>query len=360
MKAFTTSIGDIRVGHVGDGLKNVIEGFRASTLFTIADENTIRFCVPALEGIIDTDRIIMTRSGEANKNLESCNSIWNALIDGGADKDSVVINVGGGLICDMGGFAAACFQRGIRFGHLPTTVLAMTDAAIGGKLGVDFKGYKNYIGLIRPPSFVWIDQSFLDTLPLIEMKSGLAEIVKHAIIGSRSLWELLSRVDKIDNMPWDEVFNMGIPVKVNIVEKDINEQGLRKVLNFGHTIGHGIESYYLAKGQPVMHGQCVALGMMAESKISSSLGLLSTPDFEAIIDVIMRMLNIAPLPDVEDVIPWLMKDKKRSGGRVGFSLPDGIGSCRWDIPVDIEIVRESFGWLHAQVNSVPFRLSVEK
>jgi 3-dehydroquinate synthase len=264
------------------------------------------------------------------------------------------------MICDMGGFAAACYQRGIRFCHLPTTVLAMTDAAIGGKLGIDFEGFKNYIGLIRPPSFIWIDQSFLDTLPRIEKNSGLAEIVKHGIIGSRSLWELVSGVDHIENMPWGEIFNLSIPVKVNIVEKDLTEQGLRKVLNFGHTIGHGIESYYLAKGQPVTHGQCVALGMMAESKISSSLGLLKTPDFEAIIDVIICLLNIVPLPDVEDVIPWMMKDKKRSGGKVGFSLPDGIGSCRWDVPVDIEKVRESFDWLHAQVNSVPFRLSVEK
>ena len=360
MKVFTTSIGDILIGNVSDGLTYVIEGLRASSLFIIADENTARLCVPKLEGIIKPDRIIVTKSGEINKNLDTCHSIWNSLIEGGADKDSVVINVGGGMICDMGGFAAACYQRGIRFGHLPTTVLAMADAAIGGKLGVDFQGFKNYIGLIRPPSFIWIDQTFLDTLPRLEMISGLAEIVKHGIIGSKPLWELLSGLEKIENMPWDEVFELNMPVKVNIVEKDLTEQGLRKVLNFGHTIGHGIESYYLAKGQPVMHGQCVALGMMAELKISSSLGLLKASDLEVIIDVVMRLLIFAPLPDVEDVIPWILKDKKRLGGRVGFSLPDGIGSCRWDVPVEIEKVKESFDWLHAQVNSVPFRLSVEK
>ncbi len=362
MNIFTSSPVPIYNGDVRDGLKKVIDDHQPGSVFIICDENTSRFCVPKIESLLDHRQIIITKSGEQNKNLETCKNIWSSLIEKKADRDSMVLNVGGGVVCDMGGFAAACYQRGIRFGHIPTTLLSMADAAIGGKLGVDHDGFKNYIGLIQHPSFIWIDQSFLKTLPTLEITSGMAEIVKHAIIGSKSLWDILSGVNSIEELKWPEVFAENIPVKVKIVESDIREQGLRKVLNFGHTIGHALESFYLTAREPVTHGQCVALGMLVEARISASMDILNSSDFESITDVISRLLSpeVVSLPGIEIVLPWIGGDKKKSGGRVGFSLPDRIGSCRWDVPVEENRIIDSFEWVRAQVKSVPFRLRVDK
>ncbi|MEP6795369.1 MAG: 3-dehydroquinate synthase [Saprospiraceae bacterium] len=362
MKIFSSSLGPIYNGDVHDGLKKVIDDFQPLSVFIICDENTARVCVPKIELLVDHPQIIITKSGEQNKNLETCKNIWSTLIDKKADRDSFVLNVGGGVVCDMGGFAAACYQRGIRFGQIPTTVLSMADASIGGKLGVDHDGFKNYIGLIQNPSFIWIDQSFLETLPALEITSGLAEIVKHAIIGSKSLWDILSGVTTIEELNWAEIFEENIPVKVKIVQSDLREQGLRKVLNFGHTVGHALESFYLAAREPMTHGQCVALGMLVESSISVSLGLLNSTDFESITEVISRLLSpeVVSLPGVEKVIPWIRSDKKKSKGRVGFSLPDKIGSCGWDIPVEDNTIIDSYEWVRAQVKAVPFRLRVDK
>ncbi|MBK9984959.1 MAG: 3-dehydroquinate synthase [Saprospiraceae bacterium] len=357
MKIFSSSLGPIYSGDVRDGLKKVIDDHQPLSVFIICDENTARCCVPKIEYLVDNPRIIVTKSGEQNKNLETCKYIWSALIEKGADRDSIILNVGGGVVCDMGGFAAACFQRGIRFGHIPTTLLSMSDASIGGKLGVDYKGFKNYIGLIQNPSFIWIDPSFLETLPPLEITSGMAEIVKHAIIGSQPLWDIVSGVKTINELNWAEIFEENIAVKVKIVESDLREQGLRKVLNFGHTIGHALESFYLASRNPVTHGQCVAIGMLTESRIAVSMGLLNSADFESITQVISRLLSpeVVSLPGVEMVLPWIGGDKKKSKGRVGFSLPDKIGSCGWDIPVEENAIIESFEWVRAQVKSVPFR-----
>lgn len=362
MNIFTSSLGNIYIGDVRDGLNNVIEDYHPSRIFIICDENTAQLCVPKIQYLTDNIQLILTTSGEKNKNLETCRSIWSTLIEKSADRDAIVLNVGGGVVCDMGGFAAACFQRGIRFAHVPTTLLSMADASIGGKLGVDHDGFKNYIGLIQNPSFIWIDPSFLETLKPLEIKSGMAEIVKHAIIGSRSLWNIISEAKSTEDLNWVEVFEENIPVKVKIVESDFREQGLRKVLNFGHTIGHALESFYLASREPVTHGQCVAIGMLMESRIAVSLDLMNSTDFESIREVIFRILSpeVVSLPGVEMVLPWIEGDKKKSKGRVGFSLPDRIGSCGWDIPVEEKVIIDSFEWVRAQVKSVPFRLRVEK
>ncbi len=362
MKIFKSSISNIYSGGIHDGLKKIIEELNPSLVFVIADENTATLCVPKLTEIIDIKNIIVVKPGEQNKNLDSCQSIWSELINKNADRDSLVLNVGGGMICDMGGFASACYQRGIRFGQIPTTVLSMADAAIGGKLGIDYDGLKNYIGLIRIPVFIWIDPSFLETLPNNEIVSGLAEIVKHAIIGSPSLWQILSGINSVEEIPWEMVLNENIPVKLKIVEADLYEQGQRKVLNFGHTIGHALESYFLALNQLMTHGECVTLGMLVEAKISSIMGLIKDHERGDIVELITRLLRpkVTSLPDFEMIQPWLLKDKKKSGSRVGFSLPDSIGSCRWDVAVKEEIIVESFDWLKAQAKSVPFRLSVDQ
>lgn len=359
MKIFTTAFCNIYSGDVREGLKNVIDDLHPSSVFLICDEHTAQWCVPKIERLFDDLNLIITKSGEAHKNLESCNLIWSSLIAKGADRDAIVLNAGGGVVCDMGGFAAACYQRGIRFVHIPTTVLCMADACIGGKLGVDYKGFKNYIGQIQNPALIWMDQTFLESLPQIEMISGMAEIVKHAIIGNRLLWDMIAGIDSLDQINWNEILEENIPVKVKIVESDLREQGLRKVLNFGHTIGHALESFFLAAHEPITHGQCVAIGMMVESRIAFSMGILNHLDFESITAVISRLLSpeVVSLPGVENVLPWMERDKKKTKGRIGFSLPDRIGSCQWDIPVEESTVIESFEWVRGQVKSVPFRLS---
>jgi 3-dehydroquinate synthase len=362
MKKFPSSIGHIYSGAMEEGLADFIAKLNPSKVFILADENTAILCVPQVKRWVDSTKTIVCKAGEENKNLDSCRFIWSELVEGNADRNSVVLNVGGGMIGDMGGFAASCFQRGIRFVHIPTSLLAMADAAIGGKVGVDYENLKNYIGLIRQAEFIWIDPVFLNTLPEPEIISGLAEIVKHAIIGSPQLWELLLEVKTSSLNPWKEILELNTPVKVKIVDTDVNDQGLRKVLNFGHTIGHAIESYFLSTGQKMTHGQCVATGMMVESKIASKIQLLNEVDFEAIESLLNRLLSpvSAGLPEYKLIRPWLGKDKKKSNQKVVYSLPDRIGSCRWDIPVDEAIVEECFEWWRTQAKSVPFRLSMDK
>ncbi len=357
MKIYSSSLGNIHSGLIANGLPEILEDLKPSAVFIIADENTAQLCVPKLGADYP---VITLPAGEHHKNLSSCQVIWSSLITHGADRNSVVLNVGGGMICDLGGFAASCYQRGIRFGHIPTTVLSIADAALGGKTGIDYEGLKNYIGLIQVPAFIWVDETFLNTLPRLEKISGLAEIVKHAIIGSEDLWDTLSETDSVDDIPWEAVFRKNFPVKLNIVEADLTEKGLRKVLNFGHTVGHALESYYLKSDHPLTHGQCVTLGMLMESKISNMLGLLNNEDFETIvtrIDVLLDPVRIS-LPTFELLNTWLNLDKKKSGARIGFSLPDRIGSCKWNIPVEDQVIKDCLSWL-SQAMDVPVRFELD-
>jgi 3-dehydroquinate synthase len=347
MKKHLSALGNIYTGSVNDGLSAVIDSLMPSSVILIADENTAALCVPHINYITADSHIIVIPAGEMAKNIHTCQSIWSSLIQKGADRDSIILNVGGGMVCDIGGFAASCYQRGIRFGHIPTSVLAIADAAIGGKTGIDFEGLKNYIGTFRVPSFIWIDEDFLETLPAIEKISGLAEIVKHAIIADKDLFDLLSEIQSIDKMPWKEVFEKNFPIKLKICEADPEEKGIRKILNFGHTIGHALESYFMNSSLPVSHGQCVALGILCESKISNELGLLNNIDFKAIEKVVDQLLDPVKItiPTFNTLEQWIRRDKKKKDGQTGFSLPDRLGSCGWDIPVQKDLITGCLEWL---------------
>ncbi len=348
MKTTLSSLGDLHFGCIDEGLQQLIRDQNPSTVFILADSQTAELCVPrVLEAIEANVQVIVVPHGEQHKNLESCQQIWLSMIAGGTDRQSLLLNVGGGMICDLGGFAASCYQRGIRFAHIPTSVLAMTDAAIGGKTGIDFNGLKNYIGLMRAPSFIWIDKEFLHTLPEIEFVSGSAEIVKHAIIADRKLFELLSEKKSLHDLSWDDVLEESVSVKLSIVESDFLEKGKRKILNFGHTVGHALESYFLHTPHPLTHGQCITLGMMIESRMAHLMGLLNNQDFNAIVSLADRLLSPVQIsmPTFEELRPALSRDKKTSSGSTGYSLPDTIGSCRWDVPVEDKVIIESFHWL---------------
>lgn len=348
MKIMASPLGDIYLGNVKDGLQKTIQSLEPSMVFILADDNTVRHCVPLVEPLTDAGICIVIASGDQHKTLGSCETIWSSLLKSGADRESLILNVGGGMICDLGGFAASCYQRGIRFAHIPTSLLAMADAAMGGKTGVNFSGYKNYIGHFEAPAIIWTDPAFLLTLPEQEILDGLAEIVKHAIIGSADLWETIQAFESPESIDWNQLLELNIPVKLHITEIDPFEKGIRKTLNFGHTLGHALESHFLHSAQPLSHGQAVTLGMLAETKLAYLTGLLGNEDFKSIIDLIQRLLSPCEvtLPTIDALQPWLRGDKKKSGDSVGYSLPDSIGTCRWDIKVEELLVSESLDWVN--------------
>lgn len=352
MNVFASPLGDLYLGSAQDGLHDVIQSLAPSNVIVIADNNTASKCLPLLENLIDiSGGKVVISPGDQHKTIDSCEVIWSALVAAGADRSSLVLNVGGGMICDLGGFAASCYQRGIRFGHIPTSLLAMADAAIGGKTGVNYEGFKNYIGRFEIPSFIWIDPVFLRTLPHRDLLDGLAEVVKHAVVGSRGLWDTLTLHSDTTSIDWLKIIELNTPVKQEITAADPLEKGIRKALNFGHTIGHALESHFLHTSQPLSHGQAVTYGMMAETKLSRITGRMGNEDFHAIIGLIERLLSPSEvtLPSFKDLQPWLLGDKKKSKGVTRYSLPDQIGSCSWDIIVEDRLVAESLDWLSTQV-----------
>ncbi len=357
MKTFLSKYGDIYLGSAEEGLKTTIDGLTPSSIIIIADSHTAVACVPLITKIIGSQSEVVIAPGDQHKSYASCQTIWSYMLEVGADRSCLVLNIGGGMICDLGGFAASCYKRGVRFGHIPTSLLAMTDAAIGGKTGINHAGYKNLIGQFEIPSFIWIDPDFLKTLPYQELSDGMAEVIKHAIVGSKALWDLLSEIPDLDSINWLDLIAQSTRVKQQVVELDPFEKGARKALNYGHTIGHALESHYLNIKQPMPHGQAITLGMLAETRIAHQLGLLKIEDFQRIITLIMRLLRPSEvtLPQIEQVQHWLLGDKKKINGRLGYSLPESIGSCRWDVMVEDRFIAESLNWLAAHLSTTSKR-----
>ena len=292
-----------------------------SEVAILVDENTRRYCLNKLPKT-DNSKVIEIKSGEKNKNISTCNFIWQELTNHNFDKDSLLINLGGGVIGDMGGLCAATYKRGIDFIQIPTTLLAMTDASIGGKLGVDFLALKNQIGLFANPKSVLIYPDFLESLPLDQLKSGFAEVLKHALISDKNLWnEILNT--SFERLNWNEIILLSVEIKNKIVLSDPKEKGERRKLNFGHTFGHAIESFYLKKSTPILHGQAIALGMLIESKMSN----LSESEKVEITAFILSNFTLPYNPAKNQLIDFMRNDKKNSDEKINFTLLDGIGSC---------------------------------
>lgn len=256
-------------------LNELIKNNDYSSIFILVDSNTNANCLTPVLQHIETDiriEILEIESGEQHKNLDTCASLWSALSELGTDRKSLMINLGGGVVTDLGGFVACCYQRGIDFINIPTTLLSMVDASIGGKNGVDLGLLKNQIGVIKTPKMVIVDTSFLNTLSSREMRSGLAEMIKHGLIANPKHYSDLKNLSKLTLEDLDALIYDSILVKKHIVEQDPTEQNLRKTLNFGHTLGHAIESFYLnKKDQALLHGEAIAIGMILESYLSSKL-----------------------------------------------------------------------------------------
>lgn len=295
-----------------------------SKIAILVDENTKRDCLPKLPPL-DNSIIIEIKSGEEHKNINTCMLIWKQLTVHNFDRNSLLINLGGGVISDMGGFAASTYKRGISFIHIPTSLLSMVDASVGGKIGVDFKNLKNQIGLFNNPESVLILTEFLETLPENQMRSGFAEVVKHALISDKNLWKEILSVP-FYKMNWEKIIETSVNIKNKITLSDPNEKGERKKLNFGHTFGHAVESYYLAKGTPILHGEAVLIGILLEVEISA----VSKEQKNEIKNYILSNFSLPFIPKKSDLLPFLMNDKKNKTGKINFNLLTNIGTCSVD------------------------------
>ncbi|WP_027379361.1 3-dehydroquinate synthase [Chryseobacterium daeguense] len=306
-----------------------------SKIFILVDENTHEYCLPTLLGNMETDmgfEILEIEAGEEMKNIQTVNQLWEILTEMQADRKALIINLGGGVITDMGGFVASTYKRGISFINIPTTLLSMCDASIGGKTGIDLMHYKNMVGTFSFPEQIFVYPKFLETLPFKQLRSGFAEMLKHGLIADKTHWENLIQVNKLDIKGVIPHIQASIDIKQDVVEKDFHEKNVRKTLNFGHTIGHAVESLYLNQGNPVLHGEAVAMGMIAEAHLAFLEGLISEEDSVLIIENIQKFYPYLDISDFKDdeIFSVLINDKKNMDSKINFSLLSGIGSCVYD------------------------------
>ena len=326
--------------------KSIIEN-KYSSIFILVDEHTNEHCLPKLLSHIATEisiEIIEIEAGEEVKNITTCLEVWSVLSDLGADRKSVLINLGGGVITDIGGFIASTFKRGIDFINVPTTLLGMVDASIGGKNGVDLGNLKNQIGVINVPKMLLIDTQFLETLPQNQMKSGLAEMLKHGLIYDKKYWHMFSDLSLLNSDDLDLLIYRSIEIKNEIVKQDPTENGIRKALNFGHTLGHAIESYLLETTTPLLHGEAIAIGMILESYISKEKNLITNEEFLEIKKVITSIFEMHSFGqnDINLIQELLIHDKKNEYGKVQFALLKNIGNTAINQSVESELIIDSF------------------
>ncbi len=305
-------------------------------IFILVDENTHQHCLAKL--LLNIERlgkaeIIEIESGESNKTIEICIQVWETLTELKADRKTLFINLGGGVICDMGGFIATTFKRGIDFINIPTTLLSQVDASVGGKTGIDLNNIKNQIGLFSLPKAVFIIPEFLETLSPEQLRSGFAEIIKHALIFDNAYWEKLKTIKTLDLQFLEELIAPSVEIKNKVVTEDPTEKGLRKILNFGHTIGHAIESNSLeCDSIPLLHGEAIAIGMICEGYLSNKNATLSNESLDDITTYIKRFYAPYPLQTstYDTLLELMTNDKKNEQGKINFALLKNIGETAID------------------------------
>jgi 3-dehydroquinate synthase len=338
---------DIFLGtDVLEKLSEILINKEYSKIFVVMDSNTHKFCWPILSPYIMNYEIIVIPAGEANKTLKYAEIIWAKFQELFADRRAVLINLGGGVISDLGGFCAATYKRGIDFINIPTTLLSMVDASIGGKLGVDFNSLKNVIGVFQNPKYIFINPNFLNTLPKDEKRNGLTEVCKHALIEDKSLFQKLESITSHDWENAGPLIFQSVKIKVAIVKKDPLEKDIRKALNFGHTIGHAIETNSLLNDEvPLKHGQAVAIGIICEAYISKAIMGLSGSELQRITDYFMQRfpkyngkLNTAKLIEV------MKNDKKNREGIINFSLLKKIGKVKIDVNCHDDLIEKAINY----------------
>lgn len=298
-----------------------------SQIIVLTDQHTQQACYPRLQPHLPEHSVMTIQAGERYKTLDTCQHLWQEMTDRALDRKALMINLGGGVIGDMGGFVASTYKRGMAFVQIPTTLLSQVDASVGGKLGIDFMGFKNHIGLYGDPLGVYIDPGFLETLPYDELRSGYAEIIKHHLIADDEAWHVLFSHKDIKALPFPELIRHSVEIKSHIVQIDPKEQGLRKALNFGHTIGHALETARLDTEAHLLHGEAIAVGMIAEAFIAYQRELISQAELveiETYIREIYEDVDIDP-SEFERIFELSRNDKKNYGGQILCTLLDGIG-----------------------------------
>jgi len=318
-----------------------------SKIFILVDGNTKKHCLPLFleKAKLSSDvDIIEIEAGEIFKNIETCNHLWNKLSERGADRKSLMINLGGGVITDMGGFVASTFKRGLKFINVPTTLLSMVDASVGGKTGVDLGPLKNQIGLFSNPEMVLVDMDFLKTVAEREMRSGLAEIIKYGFTFDQNLWNTIKSFSDINMQEINKLVYRSVVIKNDVVLKDLHENNLRKSLNFGHTIGHAIESYFLESEEKksLTHGEAIAVGMVIELYYSSKVfgfPMELTENLKSFVNKFYGTVNIEN-NDLTEIIELMKFDKKNVSGKINFVLLDQMEQCKLDVQLDAELIKK--------------------
>ncbi|MUP45794.1 3-dehydroquinate synthase [Gramella sp. BOM4] len=332
-------------------LCDYLEQSKPSKVFILVDSNTHNHCLSGflakIEKEIETE-VIEIEAGEEFKNLETCEGVWNVLSELGADRKSLLINLGGGVVTDLGGFVASAFKRGIKFINVPTTLLAMVDASVGGKTGVDLGNLKNQIGVINQPEMVLIDIEFLASLPQEEMRSGLAEILKHGLIASQTYWKKISDLSALDLTHLEEIVKESVEIKKKVVLEDPFEEGLRKTLNYGHTLGHAIESYCLThpEKKKLLHGEAIAAGMILETYLSAEIRNFPKKDLNEITQLIIDIYGTEQFTkdDIEKIKELMKFDKKNERGQINFVLLEEIGKPVIDVVVPNKMIDRAFDY----------------
>lgn len=335
------------IAPIGESLPDFLSSKQYSKIVVIADNNTKRHCYPILKAFLPKHSVVTVPSGEAHKTLATCEKIWEAMTKDELDRHALVINVGGGVIGDMGGFCAAVYKRGIDFIQVPTTLLSQVDASVGGKLGIDFQGFKNHLGVFNIPKSVLIDPVFLKTLPEREIRSGFAEIIKHCLIADGAKWEEI-RAKDFEEQNWPDLIAHSVKIKQQVVDQDPREKGLRKILNFGHTLGHAVETCFLNKGpkERLFHGEAIAVGMIMEAYLSFERKMIdqqTLTNIEEFLFATYGKVKISP-EDIEEIIALTRQDKKNKGKEIRFSLLSGAGQCAFDIVVTAAEMRKSIAY----------------
>jgi len=339
---------NVKTIHSFDEIQKILteEVGQHSATFILCDSNTNEHCVrflletiPALNEV----PIIEIPEGEESKSLEIVAQLYEELLQHNADRQALLLNIGGGVVTDIGGFVASTYKRGIDFINIPTTVMAQVDAAMGGKCGIDLMAVKNAVGLFSWPKSVLVFTGFLNTLPEKELKSGFAEMLKHALIADAEYWEALSHVNPNEASHIAVFVKRSNEIKSEITSKDPNERSVRKKLNYGHTIGHAIESFFLAKSQPITHGNAIGWGMIIENRIATQLEILSVPLAQTIENRILEIFGLVPQfseEEVEQILEFILNDKKNTIQGINISLISEIGECSFDNYVSLDMIRK--------------------
>ncbi len=334
----------VKIAPISESLATFFDQNEYSHIAILVDEFTNKYCLPIIQDLLPSNFTkILIKSGEHHKNLATCEQVWDRMTKANMDRHSLLVNLGGGVIGDLGGFCASTYKRGIDFIQIPTTLLAQVDASVGGKLGIDFHGLKNHIGVFQLPKAVLIDPKFIETLSIQQKKSGFAEIIKHCLIRDEKEWSAI-RQQSFEELDLSKLIAHSVAIKEAVVLEDPKEAGLRKILNFGHTLGHAIETYLLDKGKrKILHGEAIAIGMIVEAFISHQRDLISLQELEEIESYLFENYGRVKLhtEEISKIIALTAQDKKNKGKEIRFSLLTGIGDCGYDIPVSASEMKKA-------------------